>query len=139
MAFMNFSLHANSVGFYQITKLACVPCMVVIQTMGGQVRLCTVPSCIQTSTLLQGIKTPAHTYVLHARMTAQVFSRRIQATLAVIVLGVGLAVVSDMQLNAVGACFGAVAVACTTLNQLWIGSLQSKYDTRMLCDRWCDN
>lgn len=31
IATMNLSLQANSVGFYQITKLLCIPCMIVIQ------------------------------------------------------------------------------------------------------------
>lgn len=31
IAFMNFSLRFNSVGFYQVTKLLCAPCMVAIQ------------------------------------------------------------------------------------------------------------
>jgi solute carrier family 35 protein E3 len=32
IVFMNFSLHTNSVGFYQITKLVCIPVMVFIET-----------------------------------------------------------------------------------------------------------
>ena len=31
VAFMNFSLKYNSVGFYQVCKLMCIPCMVFIQ------------------------------------------------------------------------------------------------------------
>ena len=31
IATMNLSLQANSVGFYQITKLLCIPCMIMIQ------------------------------------------------------------------------------------------------------------
>jgi len=30
--FMNYSLRTNSVGFYQVTKLACIPCMVFIES-----------------------------------------------------------------------------------------------------------
>ena len=32
VAFMNFSLDYNSVGFYQVTKLLCIPAMVIIQS-----------------------------------------------------------------------------------------------------------
>ena len=32
VAFMNFSLDYNSVGFYQVTKLLCIPAMVAIQS-----------------------------------------------------------------------------------------------------------
>jgi len=33
VAFMNFSLQYNSVGFYQVTKLLCIPCMVLIDSV----------------------------------------------------------------------------------------------------------
>ncbi|KAL0480318.1 hypothetical protein AKO1_007124 [Acrasis kona] len=33
IVFMNFSLHTNSVGFYQITKLMCIPVMVFVETV----------------------------------------------------------------------------------------------------------
>ncbi len=32
VVFMNYSLQLNSVGFYQMTKLLCIPTMVIIQT-----------------------------------------------------------------------------------------------------------
>jgi solute carrier family 35 protein E3 len=46
IVFMNLSLQSNSVGFYQITKLLCIPVTVLIQTLfykvhfSGKVKLC---------------------------------------------------------------------------------------------------
>ena len=92
VAFMNFSLSYNSVGFYQVTKLLCIPCMVLIQTL----------------------------------FYHQSFSRKIQLTLAVVLGGVGLATVSDMELNEVGCVMGALAVLFTAQFQIWQGAKQSE-------------
>jgi len=35
MAFMNLNLKQNSVGFFQMTKLACIPCMLMAQYLSG--------------------------------------------------------------------------------------------------------
>jgi len=91
--FMNYSLRTNSVGFYQVTKLACIPCMVVIES----------------------------TYY------GKSFTRKIKFTLAVVIIGVATAVVTDVEFNMIGFMFGALAVLFTTQFQIWTGAKQKQY------------
>jgi len=91
--FMNYSLRTNSVGFYQVTKLACIPCMVAIESS----------------------------------YYGKTFNRKIQLTLAVVIIGVATAVVTDVQFNVIGFCFGALAVLFTTQFQIWTGAKQKEY------------
>jgi len=91
--FMNYSLRSNSVGFYQVTKLACVPCMVIIESA----------------------------------YFGKVFSRKIKTTLAVIILGVGLAVVTDVEFNFKGLVYGCLAIFFTTQFQIWTSSKQKEH------------
>lgn len=93
VAFMNFSLRNNSVGFYQITKLACVPIMVLLETM----------------------------------FYGKIFSRRIKTTLCMVIGGVGVAMVTDVELNASGCVFGVLAVMGTTFHQIWTSTFQRQY------------
>jgi len=91
--FMNYSLRSNSVGFYQVTKLACIPCIVAIESS----------------------------------YYGKTFSRKIKLTLAVVIIGVATAVVTDVEFNVVGFCFGALAVLFTTQFQIWTGAKQKQY------------
>ena len=91
---MNVSLNTNSVGFYQLTKLAIIPC-----TLGAQALL----------------------FGAHA-------SRKVKLSLAVLILGLYVATVTDVQLNAPGFCLGVLAVLTTTIFQLWQGSKQREFD-----------
>lgn len=93
IVFMNLSLRSNSVGFYQVTKLLTVPCMVAIQTLyyGKQ------------------------------------FSLRIKASLAVLLVGVAVATVTDVELNTLGSMFGAAAVFSTAQFQIWQGAKQQEF------------
>ncbi|TVU21658.1 hypothetical protein EJB05_31308 [Eragrostis curvula] len=63
---LNLSLGFNSVGFYQMTKLAIIPCTVILETLFFRKK----------------------------------FSRNIKLSLSVLLLGVGVATVTDLQLNA---------------------------------------
>ena len=92
VAFMNFSLQYNSVGFYQVLKLLCIPCMVVIQTY----------------------------------FYGQFFTNKVKLTLFIVLLGVGIATVTDMELNAFGCFVGALAVLFTTVFQIWQGEKQKQ-------------
>ena len=94
IGFMNISLQLNSVGFYQITKLAIVPCTLVAQAL---------------------------LFNSHA-------SRKVKVSLAILLLGVGLATVTDVQLNAPGFVLGVLAILTTTIFQIWQGSKQKDYD-----------
>jgi len=91
--FMNYSLRTNSVGFYQVTKLACIPCMVAIES----------------------------TYY------GKVYNRKIRLTLAIVIIGVAAAVVTDVQFNALGFMFGCLAVFFTTQFQIWTGAKQKEH------------
>ena len=93
VAFMNFSLAFNSVGFYQVTKLLCIPCMVLLQTW----------------------------------LYGQTFSAKVKLTLTVVLAGVGLATVSDVELNTFGCVMGALAVLFTAQFQIWQGAKQGEH------------
>lgn len=92
IVFMNFSLSYNSVGFYQVTKLMCIPCIVALQQMQGKV-----------------------------------FSTRVKATLTVVLLGVGVATVTDVELNTAGFLFSVIAVLSTAQFQIWQGEKQREF------------
>ena len=85
IAFMNFSLQHNTVGFYQMTKLLCIPTIVAISRFAN----------------------------------AATFSRKIYLTLALVCLGVGVSTVTDINFNALGTVFGALAVVSTSQFQIW--------------------
>ncbi|PNY10785.1 nucleotide/sugar transporter family protein [Trifolium pratense] len=81
---LNLSLGFNSVGFYQMTKLAIIPCTVLLET------------------LFLGKK----------------FSKRIQFSLSILLMGVGIATVTDLQLNALGSFLSLLAVITTCVAQI---------------------
>ncbi|XP_004502852.1 UDP-xylose transporter 3-like [Cicer arietinum] len=90
---LNLSLGFNSVGFYQMTKLAIIPCTILLEI------------------LFLGKK----------------FSRRIQFSLAILLLGVGIATVTDLQLNALGSFLSFLAVITTCVAQIMTNTIQKKY------------
>lgn len=90
VAFMNLNLAHNTVGFYQISKLACIP---VTLSLGY---------------LVDGVVVPW----------------RVKLTLVPLLLGMALATVHDVEANAVGTVYAAVAVLCTVASQTFTSSLQ---------------
>eukprot|EP00697_Spironema_sp_BW2_P010168 gnl/Spiro4/25294_TR12591_c0_g1_i1.p1 gnl/Spiro4/25294_TR12591_c0_g1~~gnl/Spiro4/25294_TR12591_c0_g1_i1.p1 ORF type:complete len:315 (+),score=59.59 gnl/Spiro4/25294_TR12591_c0_g1_i1:109-1053(+) len=92
VAWMNLNLVVNSVGFYQISKLAAVPVILVAEYM----------------------------------MYGTVASTRIKFCLAVLLFGVGLATVADLQLHLTGAVVALIAVAFTAGAQLSVQYCQKK-------------
>ncbi|KAE9604119.1 hypothetical protein Lal_00002014 [Lupinus albus] len=90
---LNLSLGFNSVGFYQMTKLAIIPCTVMLET------------------LFLGKK----------------FSTRIQFALGILLLGVGIATVTDLQLNALGSILSLLAVITTCVAQIMTNTIQKKF------------
>jgi len=92
VAFMNLNLAYNSVGFYQVSKLACVPFIMILEWM----------------------------------MMGKKVSRQIQLSLCAVLFGVGIATVSDFELNLTGSVFAALAVLFTTLAQVFTGSKQKE-------------
>lgn len=90
---LNLSLGFNSVGFYQMTKLAIIPCTVLLETIFFRKK----------------------------------FSRNIQASLGVLLLGVGIATVTDLQLNIVGSVLSLLAVITTCIAQIMTNTIQKKF------------
>ena len=93
IGFLNLSLGFNSVGFYQMTKLAIIPCTVGIQT------------------------------VFYAKQ----FSGRVKAALGVLLGGVAVATVTDLELNTVGSVMSVCAVVTTCVSQIWTNTMQKTY------------
>lgn len=90
---LNLSLGFNSVGFYQMTKLAIIPCTVFLETV----------------------------------FFKKNFSRSIQSSLAVLLIGVGIATVTDLQLNALGSFLSFLAVITTCVAQIMTNTIQKKF------------
>uniref|UniRef100_A0A0E0JQE6 Sugar phosphate transporter domain-containing protein n=1 Tax=Oryza punctata TaxID=4537 RepID=A0A0E0JQE6_ORYPU len=81
---LNLSLGFNSIGFYQVTKLAIIPCTVSLETI----------------------------------FFRKTFSRSIQMALAILLFGVGVATVTDLQLNRLGSLLSLFAVLTTCISQI---------------------
>ncbi|CEP03463.1 Sugar phosphate transporter domain-containing protein [Plasmodiophora brassicae] len=92
VAFMNLNLAANSVGFYQISKLACIPATLILQ------------------------------YLLFKKQV----SEKTRYSLLVILLGVGISTVTDVNVNFIGMAYALIAVAFTALGQIYTGSSQQQ-------------
>ncbi|CAL9097775.1 unnamed protein product [Musa textilis] len=90
---LNLSLGFNSVGFYQMTKLAIIPCTVFLETV----------------------------------FLAKKFSRSIQLSLTILLLGVGIATVTDLQLNLLGSVLSLLAVVTTCIAQIMTNTIQKKF------------
>lgn len=90
---LNLSLGFNSVGFYQMTKLAIIPCTVLLETMFFRKK----------------------------------FSRSIQLALVILLLGVGIATVTDLQLNVLGSVLSLLAVLTTCVAQIMTNTIQKKF------------
>uniref|UniRef100_A0A5B6ZPI4 Sugar phosphate transporter domain-containing protein n=1 Tax=Davidia involucrata TaxID=16924 RepID=A0A5B6ZPI4_DAVIN len=90
---LNLSLGFNSVGFYQMTKLAIIPCTVLLETLFFRKK----------------------------------FSRNIQLCLAILLLGVGIATVTDLQLNLLGSILSLLAVVTTCVAQIMTNTIQKKF------------
>ncbi|CAI9298856.1 UDP-xylose transporter 2 isoform X1 [Lactuca sativa] len=90
---LNLSLGFNSVGFYQMTKLAIIPCTVLLETL----------------------------------FFSKQFSKKIRFSLTVLLMGVGIATVTDLQLNMLGSVLSLLAVLTTCVAQIMTNTIQKKY------------
>ncbi|CAL9111483.1 unnamed protein product [Musa textilis] len=90
---LNLSLGFNSVGFYQMTKLAIIPCTVFLETA----------------------------------FLGKKFSRSIQFSLSILLLGVGIATVTDLQLNLLGSVLSLLAIITTCIAQIMTNTIQKKF------------
>ncbi|KAH9668300.1 UDP-xylose transporter 3 [Citrus sinensis] len=90
---LNLSLGFNSVGFYQMTKLAIIPCTILLETLFFRKK----------------------------------FSRNIQLSLVILLVGVGIATVTDLQLNVLGSVLSLLAVLTTCVAQIMTNTIQKKF------------
>uniref|UniRef100_A0A0D6R5V3 Sugar phosphate transporter domain-containing protein n=1 Tax=Araucaria cunninghamii TaxID=56994 RepID=A0A0D6R5V3_ARACU len=90
---LNLCLGFNSVGFYQMTKLAIIPCTVLLETL----------------------------------FFRKNFSRTIQFSLAVLLIGVGIATVTDLQLNLLGSVIAVLAILTTCVAQIMTNTIQKRF------------
>ncbi|KAA8543662.1 hypothetical protein F0562_021592 [Nyssa sinensis] len=90
---LNLSLGFNSVGFYQMTKLAIIPCTVLLETL----------------------------------FFMKKFSRNVQLSLGILLLGVGIATVTDLQLNLLGSILSLLAIVTTCVAQIMTNTIQKKF------------
>ncbi|XP_066379993.1 UDP-xylose transporter 1-like [Miscanthus floridulus] len=89
---LNLSLGFNSIGFYQMTKLAIIPFTVLLETIFLKKR----------------------------------FSETIKFSLLVLLLGVGIASVTDLKLNCLGSTLSGLAIATTCVGQILTNTMQRK-------------
>ncbi|OVA18064.1 Triose-phosphate transporter domain [Macleaya cordata] len=89
---LNLSLGFNSIGFYQMTKLAIIPFTVLLETL----------------------------------FLKKQFSQNIKLALSVLLLGVGIASITDLQLNLVGTIISLLAIATTCVGQILTNTIQKR-------------
>ncbi|MFQ6638877.1 hypothetical protein Gotur_015542 [Gossypium turneri] len=81
---LNLSLGFNSIGFYQMTKLAIIPFTVLLETI----------------------------------FLKKQFSQNIKLSLLLLLVGVGIASITDLQLNFVGTILSLLAIITTCVGQI---------------------
>ncbi|GMG98806.1 hypothetical protein Nepgr_000646 [Nepenthes gracilis] len=89
---LNLSLGFNSIGFYQMTKLAIIPFTVLLETL----------------------------------FLGKQFSRKIKLSLFILLLGVGIASVTDLQLNFLGSILSILAIITTCVGQILTNTMQKR-------------
>lgn len=93
VVFMNFNLHMNSVGFYQLSKLCCIPFM-----------------C-------------AYNLIFEHKTTPS----KILFSLSILLVGIALFSVNDVQLNIPGTIMAIFAVVFVAMSQILTGKYQREY------------
>ncbi|XP_042512527.1 UDP-xylose transporter 1-like [Macadamia integrifolia] len=89
---LNLSLGFNSIGFYQMTKLAIIPFTVLLETV----------------------------------FLKKQFSQQIKFSLLLLLVGVGIASITDLQLNLVGSILSLLAIATTCVGQILTNTIQKR-------------
>lgn len=89
---LNLTLGFNSIGFYQMTKLAIIPFTVFLETV----------------------------------FLNKQFSQKVKLSLMVLLFGVGVASVTDLQLNLVGSVLAFLAILTTCVGQIMTNTIQKK-------------
>jgi len=83
----------NSVGFYQMTKLAIIPCTVLLETLFFQ----------------------------------KDFSQKIQFSLVILLVGVSITTVTELQLNLLGSVLSLLAIVTTCVAQIMTNTIQKRF------------
>jgi hypothetical protein len=141
VAFMNFSLQFNSVGFYQGRLFS----------LSRSMRL--MPQPVQPRTMIASLNNGAHSVsfvsslpcfcfalfsvtkllcipcmvVIDSLVYRKHYSLRLKVTLAIVLLGVGIATVTDLGVTPMGCTVGALAVLFTTQFQIWQQQKQKQH------------
>ncbi|KAG7950202.1 hypothetical protein I3843_13G100000 [Carya illinoinensis] len=89
---LNLSLGFNSIGFYQMTKLAIIPFTVLLETI----------------------------------FLKKQFSQKIKFSLFLLLIGVGIASITDVQLNFVGTVLSVLAIITTCGGQILTNTIQKE-------------
>ncbi|KAM7277596.1 hypothetical protein ACFE04_004730 [Oxalis oulophora] len=89
---LNLSLGFNSIGFYQMTKLAIIPFTVLLETI----------------------------------FLKKQFSQKIRMSLFLLLVGVGIASITDLQLNFVGTVLSILAILTTCVGQILTNTIQKR-------------
>ncbi|KAH7837609.1 hypothetical protein Vadar_015816 [Vaccinium darrowii] len=92
IGFLNLSLGFNSIGFYQMTKLAIIPFTVLLETL----------------------------------FLNKQFSQKIKFSLLLLLVGVGIASVTDLQLNFLGTVLSLLAIVTTCVGQILTNTIQKR-------------
>ncbi|XP_055834346.1 UDP-xylose transporter 1 [Solanum dulcamara] len=92
IGFLNLSLGFNSIGFYQMTKLAIIPFTVLVETL----------------------------------FLKKQFSKNIKFALFILLIGVGIASITDLQLNFVGTILSLLAIVTTCAGQILTNTIQKR-------------
>ncbi|KAF3665819.1 hypothetical protein FXO38_09385 [Capsicum annuum] len=92
IGFLNLSLGFNSIGFYQMTKLAIIPFTVLLETL----------------------------------FLKKQFSKNIKFALFILLIGVGIASITDLQLNFVGTILSLLAIVTTCVGQILTNTIQKR-------------
>ena len=119
IGFMNLSLNANSIGFYQVTKLTVVPVRrtFILRSASGA------PFPLTYHTSLSRQVTLAINSLAYANYT----TTKVKISLFILLAGVGVATVSEVHLKPLGLAYGVIAVVMTAVCQIWQGSKQKEF------------
>ncbi|KAI8523459.1 hypothetical protein RHMOL_Rhmol13G0075200 [Rhododendron molle] len=122
---LNLSLGFNSVGFYQMTKLAIIPCTVLLETIFfrkqfRQDLISPLLGKVLFYPLLMLFREDLSVYMY-------LVSRNVQLSLSILLLGVGIATVTDLQLNVLGSVLSLLAVITTCIAQIMTNTIQKKF------------
>jgi solute carrier family 35 protein E3 len=122
--FNNLSLKFNTVGLYQVFKLASIPVTVFIQTMFYG-KDCHFEETSRHLSYFPSI--PVFSLYIPPVIPGVTFSLRIKLALLVLLIGIGGATITDIELNQQGIIYGSLAVLFTAYAQIIVGSSQKHH------------